>query len=113
MRVAKAFNDIIATERLQASGPNPPDILVSNGGYALLGPLVAAGLLRPLDEYADTFGWVDRFGESVLRGQRFSDDGKTYGTGSLWMLAPAATFVGLYVQRPTSKPRPRGAHHVR
>jgi raffinose/stachyose/melibiose transport system substrate-binding protein len=96
-RVSKAFSDIIATERLDASGPNPPDILVSNGGYALLGPLVAAGLLRPLDEYAETFGWVDRFGESVLRGQRFSDDGKTYGTGSLWMLAPAATFVGLYV----------------
>ena len=99
VRVAKVFNDIIATERLQASGPNPPDILVSNGGYALLGPLVAAGLLLPLDEYAETFGWLDRFGESVLRPQRFSDDGKTYGVGSLWMLAPAATFVGLYVHR--------------
>lgn len=96
-RVSKVFSDIIATERLQASGPNPPDILVSNGGYALLGPLVSAGLLRPLDEYAETFGWNDRFGESVLRPQRFSDDGKTYGVGSLWMLAPAATFVGLYV----------------
>jgi len=98
-RVSKVFSDIIATERLQASGPNPPDILVSNGGYALLGPLVSAGLLRPLDEYAETFGWLDQFGESVLRPQRFSDDGKTYGVGSLWMLAPAATFVGLYVHK--------------
>ena len=60
VRVAKVFSDIIATERLQASGPNPPDILVANGGYALLGLLVAAGLLRPLDSYAEAFGWVDR-----------------------------------------------------
>ena len=35
----------------------------------------------------------------MLSQQRFSDDGKTYGTGSLWMLSPAATFVGLYVNK--------------
>lgn len=103
VRVSKVFNDIIATERLQASGSNPPDILISNGGYALLGPLVAAGLLRPLDEYDETFGWTERFGESVLAQMRFSDDGKTYGTGSLWTVAPVATFVGLYVHNENLK----------
>ncbi len=96
-RVAKTFNDILTTEKLQASGPNPPDILISNGGYALLGPLVAAGLLRPLDSYATTYGWLDRFPEGILRQQRFSNDGKTYGSGSLWTVAPTATFVGLFV----------------
>ena len=41
-RTAKTFNDILSTEKLQASGANPPDILISNGGYALLGPLATA-----------------------------------------------------------------------
>lgn len=98
-RTAKTFGDILATEKLQASGPNPPDILISNGGYALLGPLVAAGLMKPLDEYASAYGWNERFPEGIMTQQRFSDDGKTYGTGSLWTVAPTATYVGLFVHK--------------
>jgi len=50
-RVAKPFAAIMATEKLQATGPNPPDILLTNV-YDLLGPLVAANLVLPLDDYA-------------------------------------------------------------
>ncbi len=98
-RTAKTFNDILSTEKLQASGPNPPDILITNGGYALLGPLVAAGLMKPLDSYATAYGWDKRFPEGIQRQQRFSNDGKTYGTGSLWTVAPTATYVGLFVYK--------------
>jgi len=98
-RVAKPFADIMATEKLQASGPNPPDILLTNAGFGLLGPLVAANLVLPLDSYAEQFGWKDRFGESVLRVQSFSPDGKSYGTGNLYGVSPAATYVGLYYNK--------------
>jgi raffinose/stachyose/melibiose transport system substrate-binding protein len=97
-RVAKPFADIMATEKLQASGPNPPDILLTNV-YDLLGPLVAANLVLPLDDYAARFGWKARFGESVLRVQSFSPDGRQYGTGHLYGLSPAATYVGLFYNR--------------
>ncbi len=98
-RTAKTFSDILTTEKLQASAPNPPDILITNGGYALLGPLVAAGLIAPLDSYATAYGWDKRFPEGINRQQRFSTDGKTYGTGSLYTVAPTATYVGLFVHK--------------
>jgi ABC-type glycerol-3-phosphate transport system substrate-binding protein len=50
-RMAMPFADIMATETRQAGGPNPPDILLTNA-YGLLGPLVAADLVLPLDDYA-------------------------------------------------------------
>jgi raffinose/stachyose/melibiose transport system substrate-binding protein len=98
-RTAKTFSDILTTEKLQASGPNPPDILITNGGYALLGPLVAAGLMKSLDDYATAYGWDKRFPKGIQYQQRFSNDGKTYGTGSLWTVAPTATYVGLFVHK--------------
>src|SRR5215213_7783777 len=69
-RTAKTFSDILTTEKLQASGPNPPDILITNGGYALLGPLVAAGLMKPLDDYAAAYGWNERFPKGIQDQQR-------------------------------------------
>jgi len=98
-RTAKTFSDILTTEKLQASAPTPPDILITNGGYALLGPLVAAGLMKALDDYATAYGWDKRFPEGINRQQRFSTDGKTYGTGSLYTVAPTATYVGLFVHK--------------
>jgi raffinose/stachyose/melibiose transport system substrate-binding protein len=95
-RTAKSLGDILTTEKLQMQGDNPPDIPVTNAGFALEGPLVQAKLIIPLDSYASQFGWDKRFGESALRAWRFSDDGKTYGDGSLYIAGPAAAYVGLY-----------------
>jgi raffinose/stachyose/melibiose transport system substrate-binding protein len=97
-RVAKPFAEIMAAGKRQATGPDSPDILLTNV-YDHLGPLVAANLVLPLDDHAARFGWQARFGESVLRVQRFSPDGRRYGTGRLYGLSPAATYVGLFYNR--------------
>ncbi len=97
-RVAKTFPEIMASARRQAAGPDPPDILLTNA-YDLLGPLVAADLVLPLDVYASRFGWSARFGDSALRVQRFASDGTQYGAGSLYGVAPTAAYVGLFYNR--------------
>ena len=44
-RTAKSFTDLLATLKLAASGPNPPDVVETNNGYSAMGPLVQANLL--------------------------------------------------------------------
>src|SRR5207248_4793426 len=56
-RVAKSFNDLNTTLKLAVSGPGAPDVVEANQGRPIMGALVKAGLLRPLDPYAKAFGW--------------------------------------------------------
>ena len=46
-----------------------------------MGQLVKAGLLLPLDNYAEAYGWSDRVSENVLAVSSWSPDGKQFGTG--------------------------------
>jgi len=99
VRVPKAFATITSTERLAASGPNAPDVLVTNGGYVLLGPLVQAGLVLPLNKWAAGSGWNTRFTPPVLDQFRFASDGSQWGVGSLYALPAGASFIGLYYNK--------------
>ena len=75
-RVVRDFNDYVTTVKLAASSPHPPDVLQGNEGYSVDAPLVKAGLILPLDEYARLYGWDTRFGSpSVLDPLRWSGDG--------------------------------------
>jgi raffinose/stachyose/melibiose transport system substrate-binding protein len=98
-RSAKSFTDLQATLKLAASGPNPPDVIEVNNGYSSMGPLVEAGLLRPLDEYADRFGWGDRYSEGLLKMNKFSEDGKEFGEGNLYGIPMVGEVVGAYYNK--------------
>lgn len=98
-RTAKSFTDLQATLKLAASGPNPPDVVEVNNGYSAMGPLVTARLLKPLDEYADRYGWADRYSEGLLKMNRFTEDGKTFGTGNLYGVPATGEVVGVYYNK--------------
>jgi raffinose/stachyose/melibiose transport system substrate-binding protein len=98
-RSAKSFTDLQATLKLAASGPNPPDVVEVNNGYSAMGPLVEAGLLKPLDQYADRYGWADRYSEGLLKMNKFTEDGKSFGTGSLFGVPIVGEVVGVYYNK--------------
>jgi raffinose/stachyose/melibiose transport system substrate-binding protein len=90
------FDSFMATVLNVADSPDAPDIIFGNQGYTVDGPLVEAGLILPLDEYYDAYGWNDWYGDGAKAQFRFSDDGITFGSGSFWGLAESADFVGVY-----------------
>jgi raffinose/stachyose/melibiose transport system substrate-binding protein len=98
-RVARAFKDMQATVKLAVSGPHPPDVVEANQGRPIMGALVTAGILRPLDDYAKVYGWRDRYSPTLLSLNSFSSDGKEFGSGHLYGLSQMGEVVGLYYNK--------------
>ena len=99
-RVAKSFDDLNTTLKLAVSGnKNVPDVVQANQGRQIMGQLVKGGLLRPLDAYADNYKWGDRYSPTLLDLNRFSDDGKEFGEGSLYGVSQMGEIVGVYYNK--------------
>jgi raffinose/stachyose/melibiose transport system substrate-binding protein len=98
-RVAKSFTDLQTTLKLAASGPNPPDVVEANNGYSAMGPLVKAGLLLSLSKYATQYGWNSRYSAGILKMNKFTPDGASFGTGNLYGLPMTGEVVGVYYNK--------------
>ena len=98
-REEKSFDDLKATVKLALADPNGPDIAQVNQGRPDMGAAVQAGLLLPLTSYASTYGWDTRWGAGVLARNSFSDDGKTFGTGTLYGVSVTGEIVGLFYNK--------------
>ena len=70
-----------------------------NQGYQLDGELVKAGLILPLDKYAKAYGWDKSFTPETLQQFEWTDDGKTFGEGTLWGVAQTGQSVGVFANK--------------
>jgi raffinose/stachyose/melibiose transport system substrate-binding protein len=98
-RVAKSFTDLNTTLKLAVSGPKAPDIVEANQGRQVMGQLVKGGLLKPLDSYADAYGWNDRWSKTLLDLNKFSADGKQFGSGNLYGVSQQGEIVGVFYNK--------------
>ncbi|MQA95445.1 MAG: extracellular solute-binding protein [Streptosporangiales bacterium] len=98
-RTSKEFTDLKTTLRLALSGQNPPDVVQANQGYGDMGAFVKAGMLVPLNKYADAYKWRDRYPKTLLALNSFTPDGKTFGSGELYGLSQAGEMVGVYYNK--------------
>lgn len=95
-RVSRSFEDLKTTLRLALSGKDAPDVVEANNGRSDMGAFVTAGQLRPLDTYAQLYGWDKRYPESVRQYSSYSEDGKSFGTGHLYGLPQVGEVVGIF-----------------
>ncbi|HET7929606.1 MAG TPA: extracellular solute-binding protein, partial [Actinomycetota bacterium] len=98
-RVNRDFGELKALLRLAIAGPKGPDVVEVNQGWPDMGQLVKAGLLLPLDNYAEAYGWTDRVPENVLAVSRWSADGVQFGTGNLYGYTTFGEIVGVYYNK--------------
>lgn len=92
----KGFDDLIRTVVNAMNSDSPPDVAQGNQGYAVDGALVEAGLLRPLDDVAEAYGWTELYAPGSLAPFRWDDDGRNFGEGRLFGNAPITQYIGVY-----------------
>ncbi len=98
-RDSRSFDDLRRTLRLAISGGDAPDVVQANNGRSDMGQFVSAGLLDNLDGYAAAYGWDERFPDSIRALASYTDDGSTFGQGSLWGLPITGEMVGLWYNK--------------
>ena len=94
-----SFADYGQRIKLQMSADDAPDIAQAGQAFTMMGPLVEGGLLRPLDDYSELYGWTDRFGPGMLDQSRFEADGSKFGTGEVYGLALGGNMAGVFYNR--------------
>lgn len=98
-RVSRSFEDLNRTLRLAITSDDAPDVVQANNGRTTMGAFVEAGQLRPLDGYAETYGWGERFSESIRSLASYSEDGQTFGEGSLYGVPQVGELVGMWYSK--------------
>ncbi len=98
-REVYATDDLTNILPLELSSDSGPDVTMINQGYSGMGALVEAGLLLPLNDYADQYNWWDRYAMGLHSRNSFSADGKQFGVGNLYGVSNTAEVVGVYYHR--------------
>lgn len=93
------FEDLMKTLPLAMTQPDGPDVAQVNQGLAVFAPLVKAGRLLPLDDYAKKYGWDKTFSAGLLARNSFTPDGKQYGEGTLYGISLSSEIVGVYYNK--------------
>ena len=91
------FADYQTSLKLAMSSNESPDIVQYSP--APMRSIVPAGLVLPLDDYAEAYGWRDEVSPSLLGIVTSNEDATQYGTGHLYALPGAVQMVGVFYNK--------------
>ncbi len=99
VREAKTMDDLKATEALALKSDESPDVAMINQGESDMGAFVKAGLLVPMNAYAEQYGWFEKFPQSLVRLNSWTEDGAKMGEGDFYGIPLAAELIGVYYRK--------------
>lgn len=99
IRQVTAFTTAQAKAKLSLSARDAPCVFEGGQGFSFDAPLVAAKLIIPMDAYAKAYNWSGQIPDSLLNQFRVATDGKTFGSGPIYGIAPAGEVVGWYYNK--------------
>ncbi|MDY0092739.1 MAG: extracellular solute-binding protein [Candidatus Vecturithrix sp.] len=93
-RTTRPLEDTKAAVMTAVRSGKGADVLLSNNGETMMGPLVRGGYLLPLDTYAEQYGWTERlFSPDLLTRNRYTADGKELEISQrLWNFKPVSDY---------------------
>ncbi|MFC4564946.1 ABC transporter substrate-binding protein [Nocardiopsis mangrovi] len=97
----KSYDDLMSTvvPALQAGGGDAPDLVQGNQGYSVDGALVQGGLIRPMDDLAEAYGWTDGVSPSFLASMSWDETGMRFGQGTLYGISPVSQLVSVFYNK--------------
>ena len=94
----KSFEQIRSTASQVLNSDEAPDILEYNKGNATAGLLSSQGLLTPLDDAVEEYGWGDQLAPSLQTTAKYDEDG-IMGSGSWYGVPNYGEFVEVYYNK--------------
>ena len=99
-RTARQLDDDKTATMAALNAGAGPDVVTANNGETEMGPMVRAGYLINLDSYSAKYGWEKNYlSPSLWNRAKYTTDGKTFGTGSLYGVPIMGELVGVYYNR--------------
>jgi len=94
----KSFEQIRSTASQVLNSNEAPDILEYNKGNATAGLLASQGLLSPITEQVEEYGWDDKLAPSLQTTARYSEDG-VMGSGEWYGIPNYGEYVTMYYNK--------------
>nr|WP_251857286.1 extracellular solute-binding protein [Herbiconiux sp. L3-i23] len=95
---AKSFEQIRQTASQVLNSNEAPDILEYNKGNATAGLLASQGLLTPITDAVEEYGWDDKLAPALQTTARYSDEG-VMGSGDWYGVPNYGEYVTVYYNK--------------
>ena len=94
----KSFEQIRQTASQVLNSDEAPDILEYNKGNATAGLLASQGLLTPITDQVEEYGWDDKLAPALQTTARYSDEG-VMGSGDWYGVPNYGEYVTMYYNK--------------